>query len=190
MADAKGALRDAVAAAVAGLDRSYRNWADGVICERVGALAAYADAVQLVLYQAVDDEVSLDPLAEKASRDGKRIYLPCTDRNSLALEFRSWRPGDPLRRGYGGILEPVGTSSLGDAATLSLVPGRAFDERGGRLGRGRGCYDRAMGVLSRLGLVVGIAYSCQLTEAVPVGALDCRVSMVVTEDRVSIAPGC
>ncbi len=47
--------------------------------------------------------------------------------------------------------------------TVWLIPGVAFDEEGGRLGRGGGFYDR----LLRFGHVkIGVACSCQVVDAV------------------------
>ena len=63
-----------------------------------------------------------------------------------------------------------------------LVPGLGFTERGERLGRGGGHYDRVLGQF--LGLSVGLCFEQQLQSHLPREAHDQRVEMVVTDERV------
>ena len=62
------------------------------------------------------------------------------------------------------------------------MPGIAFDRQLNRLGRGRGYYDR---LLSDLSLpCVGLAFTFQLFDSVPVDAHDRRMTAVVTDEEV------
>jgi 5-formyltetrahydrofolate cyclo-ligase len=61
-----------------------------------------------------------------------------------------------------------------------LVPGLGFDLLGGRLGRGGGYYDRYLE--ERDTLVVGLAWSEQIVEKVPVEQHDCHMDFIITED--------
>lgn len=63
-----------------------------------------------------------------------------------------------------------------------LVPGLAFDGQGGRLGRGRGYYDRALAGYQ--GMKVGIAFSCQILEGIPLEAWDLKMDAIITETSV------
>ena len=65
-----------------------------------------------------------------------------------------------------------------------LVPGLAFDRRGGRLGYGGGFYDKLLadGLSQGAWLVAG-AFECQMVEKVPVDEHDMPMDVVVTEDR-------
>ena len=47
-----------------------------------------------------------------------------------------------------------------------LCPGLAFDLRGGRLGRGRGFYDRALALTGPGAYRIGICFSWQIVEDV------------------------
>ena len=62
---------------------------------------------------------------------------------------------------------------------LWLVPGVAFDSKGGRLVRGMGIYDKLL--MNSEGLSIGIFYECQRAEEVPVGEHDQSLDMIVTE---------
>jgi 5-formyltetrahydrofolate cyclo-ligase len=58
------------------------------------------------------------------------------------------------------------------------VPGLAFDRRGGRLGRGKGYYDRFL--LETSGLRVGICFEDQVVEKIPGEAHDLRMDFLIT----------
>lgn len=97
--------------------------------------------------------------------------------------MQSW---DALRRGRFGVLEPpAGAVVRPQAGDVVVVPGVAFDRDGGRLGRGRGYYDRAFPVgAEEAPRLVGFAYSVQLVERVPCDSRDRRMDAIVTEDGV------
>ncbi|HYF71806.1 MAG TPA: 5-formyltetrahydrofolate cyclo-ligase, partial [Nocardioides sp.] len=85
------------------------------------------------------------PLLEALHAAGKRVILPVV-LPDLDLD---WAVHDgalvPARR---GLLEPAGPRLGPDAvatADVVLVPGLAVSRGGARLGRGGGCYDRALG---------------------------------------------
>lgn len=89
-----------------------------------------------------------------------------------------------LTTGRFGIREPdpdAAVQVLPDEGDTILVPGLAFDRRGGRLGRGGGFYDRFLERWPNA-FRVGVAFSSQLIESVPCEAHDVRVDAVVTED--------
>ena len=103
---------------------------------------------------------------------------------------------DDLQPGYRGLAEPAaGAPPLGldrlPEATVMLVPGAAFDRRGGRLGWGGGYYDRALAEVRRAAgtvLLVGVCFAEQIVDRVPFAAHDEPVDVVVTEDAI-LSPG-
>jgi 5-formyltetrahydrofolate cyclo-ligase len=60
-----------------------------------------------------------------------------------------------------------------------LIPGLAFDLKGGRLGRGKGYYDRYLH--HHKAKRIGLAWSEQVLEKVPADERDCRMDYIVTE---------
>ena len=110
----------------------------------------------------------------------------------MGLAFcRSWAD---LRPGPYGIPEPAPDLCPwaflpGEAAgrfwpDLFLLPGVAFDLRGGRLGQGGGYYDRFLaGADLARSFLVGLAFSFQLKPRVPVDLWDIRVQALCTEKR-------
>jgi 5-formyltetrahydrofolate cyclo-ligase len=68
------------------------------------------------------------------------------------------------------------------ARCLVVVPGLAFDERGGRMGYGRGYYDRALARAS-LDRCVGLCLDEQLVPLVPMEPHDVRLRALATPTR-------
>jgi 5-formyltetrahydrofolate cyclo-ligase len=149
---------------------------------RVLELPCYASARGVVAYAAAGNEIDPAPLVAAALAAGKAVYFP--RRVGDSLEFLRATP-DALRPGSHGLLEPVGGEPLlGSAAGIVfLVPGLGFDERGARLGRGAGCFDRALPRFA--GAVrVGLAYEFQILPLLPEAPWDVRMDTVVTDARV------
>ena len=86
---------------------------------------------------------------------------------------------DCFVRGVLGAHEPV-EGELAPSAELILVPGLAFDRRGGRLGRGGGFYDRLL-ARRESAFVLGVCFACQIVEEVPGEEHDVKVDAVLTE---------
>lgn len=118
---------------------------------------------------------------------GKSLALPRIDGENLCAHFVG-SPAD-LAPGRFGILEPQSNApAAGRSFDLILVPGLAFDRSGGRLGRGRGFYDRFLSGIS--GFRVGVSFDSQLVDSVPVEAHDMRMDAVVTPSGVIVCePG-
>jgi 5-formyltetrahydrofolate cyclo-ligase len=60
-----------------------------------------------------------------------------------------------------------------------FVPGVGFGLNGRRLGRGKGFYDRYLE--QSKALKIGIAWSGQLIETIPVESHDCHMDFIITE---------
>lgn len=61
-----------------------------------------------------------------------------------------------------------------------LIPGLGFDLGGGRLGRGKGFYDRYLS--GHQGLRIALCWTEQIVEKVPVDGHDCRMDFIITEN--------
>lgn len=60
-----------------------------------------------------------------------------------------------------------------------MVPGVGFDLSGGRLGRGKGYYDRYL--FEHEGPRIGLCWTEQIIEKVPVEGHDCHMDFIITE---------
>lgn len=161
------------------------------IAEHLAPSEAWRSAFRVVLFSSLSDEVDTSPIRYRASLDDKRVLLPRATEGG-GLEFAVAGSPDRLRTGRFGVAEPpldaeVETLTGGD---LVLVPGLAFDLEGGRLGRGGGYYDRALaGVRSGTSrpILIGVGFSFQVIDHVPMTALDVCMDAVVSELGLSFA---
>jgi 5,10-methenyltetrahydrofolate synthetase len=116
---------------------------------------------------------------------GQALILPRVDRVRRALALYRVRDLDrDLVPGVFGIREPVPSAcepaALG-TVDFVLVPGVAFDARGGRIGHGAGYYDRLLAGAGPGARLVAAAFEVQIVDAVPMEPHDRRLDLVVTE---------
>lgn len=150
----------------------------------------YAEAGAILLYSSFSNEVLTDVLFETAIREGREVAYPRVLRGGgRHLAFFKVKSLKELAPGSYDIPEPAEREERALACSFDLVvvPGVAFDEKGGRLGYGKGYYDRALSGVECP--IVALAYDFQvLKEDIPVEPHDVRVSAIVTEKRL-IATG-
>ncbi len=182
--EAKSRLRGVVAERVAAIPAEQRVALDREICRRLCASELYRQAEQVVAYLALNDEVSLSVLTGEARRSGRLLFLPVVVGAGEEMVFRLYESDAELVRSPLGVLEPRCGDSPQRRPSLVLVPGRAFDSRGSRLGRGGGHYDKAMAALRSFGPTVGVAYQVQIVDRVPCLDFDERVDAVACENGV------
>jgi 5-formyltetrahydrofolate cyclo-ligase len=179
----KRALREAMARLRGSLDPARREAAGRAIAGHVLAMPELAGA-RVALYVALADEAPTQRLLDALWERGADVLLPrCA---GDALELAPARDAAALRPGRFGVPEPPSEAPAAAPrdGDLWLVPGVAFDARGGRLGRGRGFYDRMLAGAAARPRVFGLAHAFQIVAAVPMAPHDRRVDGVVTERGV------
>ncbi len=137
-------------------------------------------------YWPLVDEVDARPLARALREDhGARLALPVVV--GEAMDFRAWDDDEGLVPAGFGTLGPSPAAPL-LRPDVVLAPLVGCDRRGGRIGQGKGYYDRALAALARDGEVftAGVAYGCQVLPVVPTEAHDRALDAVLT-DREWIA---
>lgn len=156
------------------------------IFRRLSALREYVDAATLMLYVSFHSEVDTRAFLSTVWFEGKRIVVPYCVGDRLQL-FRL-NSMDELSPGTLGILEPrAELRSDADrqvpAAEIDMVvaPGLAFDRQCGRIGYGKGYYDRFLHEARPDAAVVGVAFQCQIFPEIPVTRHDVRMDKVITE---------
>ena len=117
---------------------------------------------------------------------GKVVAAPRVD--APARMLRAYRIDDldrDVERGHRGIPEPRASCVEVALERIDwvLVPGVAFDARGGRLGYGGGYYDRLLPFVSPGAPRVAGAFDMQIVDHVPMAPHDIAVDFVVTEQR-------
>ncbi len=144
----------------------------------------WKDARSVLFFAPIPDEADIWPLLAETLAVGKIAALPRFDPASndyLACHVQN--PQNEVEPGQFGIREPkAGCPEFPlERLGLILVPGVAFDLLGGRLGRGRGFYDRLLAKFQ--GIKCGVAFDEQVVPAVPAATFDVRMDFVVTPTR-------
>jgi len=160
-----------------------------VIFERLVGLPQYASARTVLCYVSFRSEVSTRGFIALMWADDKRVVVPyCLARN---LELFSFTNFSDLAPGTLGILEPRPAlrgqdQRKADVRELDLlvIPGLAFDRQGGRLGYGKGYFDRLLTRARPDALLAAVAFESQLFDSIPVQPYDVRVDAVITESNI------
>src|SRR3954451_19292884 len=182
-AETKDALRQEVFERRDALDRGWRRQASRAIAERALALPELRDATPVGGYWPIRSEVDPRPLMEALLGRGQDVAL--SQILPPHLSFRQWQPGDVLVKGGFGVREP-GPDAPEVFPKALLVPLVAFDRRGGRIGYGKGHFDRAIAALEEKHpvLTIGLAYSVQEIDEVPTEPHDRLLDAIITEDEL------
>jgi 5-formyltetrahydrofolate cyclo-ligase len=187
----KQALRRILTERILALDCDERHAQEAVLTARFASLPGYEAAAAVLLYvSAFPEEIATRAMLELALGQGKRLICPRVDRAERRLRLYCVEDLDAdLKRGTLGIPEPKRVCLEVDPTLVDwvLVPGLGFDDRGFRLGRGAGYYDRLLPTLRPDALRWALALECQFVEALPVEPHDVPVDGVMSSGRVICA---
>jgi 5-formyltetrahydrofolate cyclo-ligase len=158
-----------------------RERAGREVARRLRACPEWQAARRVALYVALPDELPTAALLRAVLDESRPLLLPRIAAG--CLEFARVTTPATLRPGAFGIAEPDPevTATALRSGDLVLVPGMAFDRRGGRLGRGGGWYDRALSSAVAGLQVFGLGFAFQLVDRVPLEPHDRAVDAVVTD---------
>ncbi len=135
--------------------------------------SSFINANTILLYWSLPDEVNTHAFIQKWSKQ-KNILLPTIIHNNI--EANTYTNTDSLCEGKYSIQESNGPRFEG-IIDLVVVPGRAFDRDGHRLGRGKGFYD--IFLENYTGVKIGLCFDFQLKETIPFEAFDCIMHKVI-----------
>ncbi len=155
------------------------------IQRRLAAQDWWAMAFQAGVYIATESEPATEALLLDLQARGARIAVPMRRRQVYGW---GWVDADTRwTQGAHGIREPAVAPEVAvEELRVIVVPGVAFDAQGGRLGHGRGHFDRLLA--QSPALLVGLRFENHLVETVPMEPHDVRMDVVVTEKRMIFAP--
>ncbi|MFO7848338.1 MAG: 5-formyltetrahydrofolate cyclo-ligase [Spirochaetia bacterium] len=171
-----------------------RAAAESISCaQTLFTLNEWKEAETILTFISMTGEIETTPILERAMAEEKEIALPRM--HGDRLEFHTLGTLESLgntlegleRHPYGVLEPPADTPLFTSRSRLPafiVTPGLAFDRSGGRLGRGKGYYDRWFsehrGLLER-GLLTptAVGYSVQLIDEVPMEEGDVKIPLLV-----------
>jgi 5-formyltetrahydrofolate cyclo-ligase len=158
--------------------------ASQAVCERLAGFEPLQWAGTVMAYLAFRGEVDLAALFRML--DAVRWVMPRVEGKRMVANV--YDPARVVRHRF-GMLEPAPEMPTvhPEEIDVVLVPGVAFDRRGGRLGFGGGYYDRFLPAARALR--VGVSHTACLADELPCDPHDARVDWVVTPaEMVHCAP--
>jgi 5-formyltetrahydrofolate cyclo-ligase len=180
----KAALRKQIRASLQKISPAAREMASAQARALLKEQSIWKNAASVLFFAPVSNEVDVWRLLEEAINTGKTAALPrfdAADQSYVACRIQNLR--SEIATGEFGIREPA--TSCAEVPfgkfDLVIVPGVAFDLCGGRLGRGRGFYDRLLTEVR--GIKCGVAFDEQIVDEIPVGTLDVQVDYILTATR-------
>lgn len=149
------------------------------VCQQIRLLSDYQKAKRIAIYHAIQGEIDLSALQEKA------CYLPMinVDKTLLFLPVTS---NTVFYKNCFGIAEPDVNHDLAilpDDLDIIFLPLVAFDEHGTRLGMGGGYYDRTLASSHRT-VLIGVGYDFQRQPFIDRKPWDIPMAAVITESNV------
>ncbi|PIQ76045.1 5-formyltetrahydrofolate cyclo-ligase [Candidatus Peregrinibacteria bacterium CG10_big_fil_rev_8_21_14_0_10_49_24] len=180
-ADAKAQLRDSITQRMQRLTDAQKAAESRTLCREL--LPHIPKGSTVCAYYPMKSEADIRMLLDELLLRGDNVFLPCFENNRLI--FRKIEDFADLHKGALGVLEPKQNAKEleKETADIILVPGRAFDYAGNRMGRGNGGYDRWIAKHRKAHAntkCIGVALECQIVGSVPTESHDEPMDAIVT----------
>lgn len=149
--------------------------------------ANYMEAHIALLYTERSTEIPTGEIIRKSLEIKKGIALPAFSESrhkTSLMKISSY--DDLIRRDY-DFLEPdpsVCKAVSLEQIDIAVIPGLAFDEKGGRLGFGEGFYNRLITKLPETTRKISIAFEEQIVEQIQMESRKYNVDIIITDKRV------
>jgi len=155
---------------------------------RLFDFANFLESTVVLLYINRPNEVNTSRIIKRTYKQNKIVVLPSFDTDKYEMTmYKVDNPDTDLTLGWRGILEPDPSRCKHipiDFIDIAIIPGLAFDEKGGRIGSGEGYYDRLIPKLPITTRKVSLSLESQVIQQVPMENNDRHVDIIITEDRI------
>ena len=158
-----------------------RLWGQAIEA-RLYLLLRERPGITLGVYWPFQAEFDPRPVIDWLIAEGSTVALPAVVDKKGPLEYRAWRPGEPLVDGVWDIPTPQNREIVIPQAVLAPLVG--FDRDCYRLGYGGGYFDRTLAALSPRPLAIGVGFELSQIETIYPQAFDIAMDVVVTEAEI------
>ena len=185
---AKIQTREDIANILSALAEDDKSKKFRAIENRLFEFANFLEAKIALLYINGDNEVQTGNIIKRAYSYNKIVVLPAFDPKTFEMELMKVdKVAQELKPGPRGVPEPYATCCKIvpiDRIDITIIPGIAFDEKGGRIGTGRGYYDRLIPKLAITTRKVALTLEEQIVPQVPMESHDKHVDIIITDKRI------
>jgi len=184
-AQLKGEIRHRRLITRKALPEESREARSAAIVERVLGLPEWEASSTVLAFVSMRREVQTGALVEAAWDAGKTVATTRMNATFDDLELRRWDRETALEESGMMFLQPAADAPAvaDEDVDLIVVPALAVDERGHRIGYGKGFYDRLLPRMERA-LRVAVIFDFERIVEVPNLPGDAPVDVVVTDARV------
>ena len=186
--DAKTQIRKDIAKIISALVESDITKKVRAIEDRLFEFANFLEAKIALLYISGDNEVQTKNIIKRAYSYNKIVVLPAFDPKTFEMELMKVdKFAQELKPGPRGVPQPNADRCKIvpiDRIDIAIIPGIAFDEKGGRIGTGRGYYDRLIPKLAITTRKVALTLEDQIVPQIPMESHDKYVDIIITEKRI------
>lgn len=155
--------------------------------DRLFEFANFLEAGITLFYITRGAEVATLDIIKRAIAEGKKVALPLVDREeNKTTIFKIDNPDKDLVKNADGIPEPNPKKCkalLLDQIDIAIVPGIAFDEKGGRIGIVDNFYDKFIAKLPVTTRKVALAFEEQVVAVVPADSRNKHIDIIITDKR-------
>jgi 5-formyltetrahydrofolate cyclo-ligase len=185
---AKIQIREDIANTISALSENEIKEKTTAIQNRLFEFANFLESKIALLHVSQKLEVPTDSIIAKSYTYNKIVVLPGFDPESFKMRLMKVDSADQeLIRGPRGILEPDASKCKVvpmDRIDIAIIPGLAFDEKGGRIGSGTGYYDRLIPRLAITTRKVALTFEEQIVPQIPMESHDKHVDIIITDKRI------
>lgn len=185
--EAKRQIREEMARMLASISEADLAEKRRRIEERLFDFANFQEARIPLLYIHGPGELDSGTILQRCREENKIVILPLRGKEGSKLTLMKV---DDLKRDLrsgGDRFEPDPKRCKKvplECIEIAIIPGIAFDEKGGRLGKGSAYYDRLIPKLPATTRKVALTLEGQLLSQIPLEPHDKPVDIIITEERI------
>jgi 5-formyltetrahydrofolate cyclo-ligase len=185
---AKVQIREDITKLVSALSETQVSEKTKAIEDRLFEFANFLESKIALLYINGEHEVSTENIIKRCYVYNKIVVLPAFDSEQFTMNLMKVdHYPQELIPGPRGVLEPDASRCKIvplDRVDIAIIPGIAFDEKGGRIGSGRGYYDRLIPRLAITTRKVALTVEEQIVPQIPMESHDKYVDIIITDKRI------
>ena len=157
------------------------------IVSHISVSRMFLEGKVIMGFLAMNEETQLDKVLQLALTSAKIVCVPKIIDKQGTMQAVKLNGLDNLGKDSYGIRTPSEPCEVVDPADIDLVlvPGLAFTPEGGRLGRGKGYYDRFLPQCTKAKFL-GVGYEFQVVKELPLNGHDVKIHYLVTEKALRV----
>ena len=185
---AKIQIREDISQIISALSESTIAEKTQAIEARLFEFANFLESKIALLFINGDYEVQTENIIKRSYGYKKIVVLPAFDPAKFEMNpMKVDEFAKELVPGPRNVLEPDANRCKAvplDRIDIAIIPGLAFDEKGGRIGSGRGYYDRLIPKLAITTRKVALTFEEQIVPQIPMESHDKYVDIIITDRRI------